>query len=76
MIYRINTRNVEKLFVKESVRKLLNNAHTKNISVSIFGESEESCSENQDVVKFKIKHWFVNSYSVVGGLVYPACVVP
>ena len=43
----------------------------KKASISVFGDSKESHSENLDVVEFKIKHQLENSYSFVEALVYP-----
>ena len=43
----------------------------KKTSISVFGDSKESHSENLDVVEFKIKHHLENSYSFVEALVYP-----
>ena len=42
----------------------------KKTSISVFGDSKESHSENLDVVEFKIKHHLENSYSFVEALVY------
>ena len=43
----------------------------KKTSISVFGDSKESHSENLDVVEFKIKHQLENSYFFVEALVYP-----
>ena len=52
-------------------RLRLKTARTEKISFSVFGDSKESHLENLDVVEFKIKHHFENSYSAVEALVYP-----
>ena len=42
----------------------------EKISVSVFDDPKKSRLENLDVVEFKIKYRFENSYSVVEALVY------
>ena len=52
-------------------RLRLKTVRTEKISISVFGGSKECRLESLDVVEFKIKHRFENSYSVVEALVYP-----
>ena len=35
---------------------------TEKISISVFGDTKESRLESLDVVEFKVKHRFENSY--------------
>ena len=57
----------QRSFITENVRK---RSRLKTV-LSVFGDYKESRLENLDVVEFKIKHRFENSYSVVEALVYP-----
>ena len=52
-------------------RLRLKTVRTEKISFSVFGGSKESRLESLDVVEFKIKHRFENSYSVIEAQVYP-----
>ena len=63
----------QRSFITENVRKRLRlkTVRTEKISISVFGGSKECRLESLDVVEFKIKHRFENSYSVVEALVYP-----
>ena len=57
----------QRSFITENVRK---RSRLKTV-LSVFDDCKESHLENLDVVEFKIKHRFENSYSVVEALVYP-----
>ena len=63
----------QRSFITENVRKRLRlkTVRTEKISISVFGDSKESRLENLDVVEFKTKHGFENSYSTFEALVYP-----
>ena len=55
----------QRSFITEYVRKRLRlkTVRTEKISISVFGDSKEPRLENLDVVEFKIKRRFENSYS-------------